>query len=94
MFDSTPGDFDGTTILCVIDDDTTSHERLVAVQNGSLRVVEPDTDHGEPRVTASGPLSAWMDLLVHAAAGHPSSHDDLTISGDTATFDALVDALH
>jgi len=47
----------------------------------------------EPTATARGPLPAWMDLLVHAAAGNPTPPDAITITGDRPTFDRLVDAL-
>jgi ferredoxin len=98
MFDGTRAPLDGTTILCVIDADDAAHELVLAVQNGSLSVLDasPDapTQHGEQSATVSGPLSAWMDLLVHAAAGRPAGSHELTISGDAATFDALVHALH
>jgi ferredoxin len=94
MFDGTRADLDGTTILCVIDDDTATHERLLAVDASSLRLLEPDTQHPEPTATARGPLPAWMDLLVHAAAGSPTSPEGLVITGDASTFDRLVRALH
>jgi ferredoxin len=98
MFDGTRASLSGTTILCVIEADTATRELVLTVQNGSLSVLHagPGTpiQHGEQSATVSGPLSAWMDLLVHAAAGHPTRPDDLSVSGDTAAFDALVHALH
>ena len=98
MFDGTRAALDGTTIRCVIDDDSTTHELLLAVQNGSLRVLhagaDARTELGGPTATASGPLSAWMDLLVHAAAGHRTRPDDLSVTGNAASFDAVLHALH
>lgn len=103
MFDGTRAehdDLDGTTILCIVDDPAGSHERLLTVRNGSLRLVEPDADgaveHPAPAADAiaRGPLPAWMDLLVHAAAGNPTPAEALTVTGDTARFDRLVQALH
>jgi epoxyqueuosine reductase len=98
MFDGTRAPLDGTTIRCVIEGDSATHEILLAVQNGSLRVLhagdDAPTEQAEPTATARGPLSAWMDLLVHAAAGHPTGSGELTISGAPATFDSLVHALH
>jgi hypothetical protein len=35
-----------------------------------------------------------MDLLVHAAAGHRTRPDDLSVTGSAASFDAVVHALH
>jgi hypothetical protein len=96
MFDGNraqPDGLDGATILCIIDDDAGVHERLLTVQNGSLHLLEPDADHPAPTATARGPLPAWMDLLVHAAAGKPSS-DRLVLSGDEAALDHLLQALH
>jgi ferredoxin len=93
MFDGTRADLDGTTILCVIDDDSAVHSLVLAVQNGSLRLLEPDAERPEPTATARGPLRAWMDLLVHAAARNPTPPDGLTITGDRPAFDRLVDAL-
>jgi hypothetical protein len=63
------------------------------VQASSLRLLEPDAEHPEPTATARGALPAWMDLLVHAAAGGPTSPDGLVITGDASTFDRLVRAL-
>ncbi|HLM63319.1 MAG TPA: alkyl sulfatase C-terminal domain-containing protein [Acidimicrobiales bacterium] len=95
MFDGTRADLDGISIRCVVEDPAASaHGFLLSVQNGSLGVLEAEADHPEPAATVSGPLSAWMDLLVHAAAGNPTSQDDLTVSGDARIFDALVHALH
>jgi ferredoxin len=97
MFDGTRAPLDGTAIRCVVDDAAGTHEHVLTVQNGSLRVLDPGadapTEHGEPSATVSGPLPAWMDLLVRAAAGHPGRSDDLSVSGDVAQFDALVHAL-
>ena len=94
MFDGTRTDLDGTTILCIIDDDTVPHERLLAVRASSLLLLAPDAEHPEPTVTARGPLSAWMDLLTHAAAGTPARPDGLVLHGDAPAFDRLVHALH
>lgn len=95
MFDGTRADLDGTSIRCLIeDDDTATHEYLLAVQASSLRLLEPHAEHPEPTATARGPLSAWMDLLVHAAAGNPARADGLVVSGDASAFDRLVYALH
>ncbi len=91
--DGTRTQLEGSSILCVIEDAGT-HAFLLVVQNGSLRVLEADAEQLEPAATARGALSAWMDLLVHAAAGHEARHDDIGVSGDTAAFDSLVDALH
>lgn len=93
MFDGTRADLDGTAIRCVIDDGTDPHERLLAVRNGSLRLLEPDAGTAPPAATAIGPLTAWMDLLVHAAAGHPAPTHGLTVTGSSAAFDSLVHAL-
>jgi ferredoxin len=93
MFDGSRANFDGTTIRCIIDHAAGSDERLLTVQNGSLRLLEPDTEQPEPTATARGPLPAWMDLLVQATAGKPSS-DRLVVSGDAAAFDHLLHALH
>jgi ferredoxin len=95
MYDGTRARLDGTTILCIVDDGTEAHTRLLAVERGSLRLLdgEPEAEHPEPTATARGPLAAWMDLLVHAAAGHPAAHG-LVVSGDTPAFESLVDALH
>jgi hypothetical protein len=94
MFDSTRADLDGTSILCIIDDEPTTHERLLAVDEGSLRLLEPDDETSPPSATASGPLSVWMDLLVHAAAGNPTGPHGLTVTGTSTAFDTLVRALH
>jgi epoxyqueuosine reductase len=94
MFDGTRTDLDGTIIRCVIDDDTATHERLLTVEASTLRLLEPDAEHPEPTATARGPLAAWMDLLVHAAAGTPTRSDDLVISGDAAAVDRVLRALH
>ncbi|MGH9287113.1 MAG: hypothetical protein ACRD0V_02245 [Acidimicrobiales bacterium] len=67
MFDGTRADLDGATILCIVDDDAATHEVLLAVQNGSLRVLEPGAEPAEPTATASGSLSAWMDLRSRPA---------------------------
>jgi ferredoxin len=95
MFDGTRADLEGTSIRCVVEDPAASaHWFLLRVQNGSLGVLDADVEPPEPAATVRGPLSAWMDLLVHAAAGNPTSQDDLTVSGDAAIFDALDHALH
>ncbi len=93
MFDGTRAGLVGTTIRCIIDHAAGSDERLLTVEASSLRLLGPDTDHPAPTTTARGPLPAWMDLLVHAAAGKPSS-DRLVVSGDAAAFDHLLNALH
>ena len=94
MFDGASADLDGTAILCIIDDDTARHERLLAVQASSLQLLEADAEHPEPTATARGPLPAWMDLLIHAAAGNPPRSDGLLISGDASAFDRVLRALH
>jgi hypothetical protein len=93
MFDGTRADLDGTTIRCIIDDDG-AHETLLTVQKGSLRLLDPDAERAEPAVTIRGALPAWMDLLVHAAAGNPTPSGGLTITGDEARLERLVQALH
>jgi len=77
---------DGTTILCVVDE---AHEIVLTVERGALRRV----DSGEPTATARGPLTAWMAVLTHAAAGSPVVPDDLLVTGDAAAFDALLRSL-
>ncbi len=94
MFDGTRTDLDGTTIQCIIDDDTVTHERLLTVEAASLRLVESDAEQPEPVATARGPLSAWMDLLVRAAAGTPTRIDGLIVSGDAAALDDVLGAFH
>jgi hypothetical protein len=95
-------DSDGLSVRCVVTDGTggDGHEILLAVRKGALQRLDPDTDTGtgtgrpEPAATATGPLAAWMDLLTHAAAGHPTVPDDLTVTGDTTAFTTLVASLH
>jgi ferredoxin len=94
MFDGTRSDLDGTTVLCIVEDDTDAHERLLAVKRSSLQVLEPAADHPEPTTTVRGPLAAWMDLLVHAAAGNPMPPDGLLIDGDPVIFTSIIGALH
>jgi ferredoxin len=93
MFDGTRADLDGTTIRCIIDDAAATHEQLLTIENGSLRLLGPDAEQLEPTAIARGPLPAWMDLLVHAAAGNPTPADGLTITGDRSVLDRLLDAL-
>jgi ferredoxin len=93
MFDGTRAQLDGTTIRCIIDDAAGTHERLLTVEASSLHLLGPDTDHPGPTATARGPLPAWMDLLVHAAAGTPYP-DQLVVSGETEAFDRLLHAFH
>jgi hypothetical protein len=98
MFDGTRAPLDGTTILCIVVDDTSTHEILLTVQHGSLRALDRGADmtadDAEPTVTVTGSLPAWMDLLIHATAGHPTSPNGLTSTGNAATFDTLLHALH
>jgi ferredoxin len=93
-FDGTRAQLDGTTIRCIIGDGSASHERLLDVRNGSLRLLDAEAEHPEPEATVRGPVRAWMDLLVHAAAGNPTPPDGLVVSGDAGVFDRLVGALH
>jgi len=54
MFDGTRADLDGTSIRCLIeDDDTATHEYLLAVQASSLRLLEPP--RRTPRADRYGP---------------------------------------
>ncbi|MGH9209942.1 MAG: hypothetical protein ACRD2C_04600 [Acidimicrobiales bacterium] len=94
MFDGTRSDLDGTTILCIIEDDTDTHERLLAVHRSSLQVLDPSADHPAPTTTVRGPLAAWMDLLIHAAARNPTPPDGLLLHGDATAFGRLINALH
>jgi epoxyqueuosine reductase QueG len=77
-----------------------AHEIVLTVRNGSLQRLGPGPGPGpgsgsgsEPTATATGSLAAWMDLLTHAAAGHPTLPDDLAVTGDASAFDGLVRAL-
>lgn len=85
---------DGTTVLCVVDDDSGTHEFVLTVRKGALQRLTPDDTAAEPAASAHGPLAAWMELLNRAAAGRPTIPESLAVSGDATTFNTLLAALH
>lgn len=93
MFDGHRNDCEGLTVRCVVEDHAGTHDFLLTVRKAALHQLEPGSDQPQPAATASGPLPAWMSLLTHAAAGHPTIPDDLTVTGHTPAFATLLEAL-